>query len=166
MWRSATVTLHLLGSCAVALADCPPGKEIWAGKNEGTTVVAYYPGVRSSTSEIVFEGWKADVIGWRVRATIECGNGIVICGLSIPTTNGGFIEAHDAEEVGSGRSRYLVFASLQQTTAREQLYGANPTEIAAAWFGPKPSENPAIVLPSKYSMIGCLKGDELEAGIK
>ncbi|RWA97448.1 hypothetical protein [Mesorhizobium sp.] len=147
----------------MAQADCPSGKEIWAGDSDGKNVVAYYPDGISSTSDIVFEGWEGKKIGWRVRATVECSNGIVICGLSIPTVDGRFIEAADAEEVGSGEKRFLVFASLQQTTAREQMFGI---EIAAQWFGKKPTDAPAIVLPSQFGLVGCQKGDEMEAGTK
>jgi hypothetical protein len=162
--KSTLVAFCLGVSCVQGYASCPPGKEIWAGSSGASKVVAYYPGGSSSTSDIVFEGWKGSQIGWRVRGTVECGNGIVICGLSIPTVDGRFIEAADAEEIGSSSNRYLVFASLQQITAREQIYGASPTEIAAEWFVNKPSEPPVIVLPSKYRMIGCQKGDELDAG--
>jgi len=166
MLRSAFVALYLIGSCTLGYADCAPGKEIWAGSSDRAKVVAYYPDGISSTSNIVFEGWEGARIEWRVRATVECSNGIVICGLSIPTVDGRFIETADAEEVGSGSKRYLVFASLQQTTAREQMYGANPVAIAAEWFVKKPIDPPAIVLPSKYRLVGCQKGDELEAGSK
>ena len=45
------------------------------------------------------------------------------------------------------------------------MYGENPVKIAAEWFVPDPGDA-VIVLPSKYELIGCQKGDELNAGTR
>lgn len=143
-------------------AACEDNREIWLGDADDIKVAAYYPSEISSTSELVFEGWRADQIEWRINATEECSNGIVICELNIPVKDGAGIEAPAGERVGSGHNRRLVFASLSQLIARAQI--VEERKIAAHWFIDARLKRPEIAIPNEFSIVGCQKGDELNAG--
>lgn len=167
-WAMLVATLY--SAPQVKAADCKPGNEIWVSDGEsGLRTVVYSVGAAGiSSPRITFEGWRGKQIVWRISGQKYCSNGVVICGVEIPLTNGKSVEAPVEEIYEAGEPRYLVFAQLSQATFRAQVYDADGTELEAKWFLPKPTvsieDGPAIVLPSSYRFIGCLEGDELDAG--
>lgn len=156
--------LSVLSASAV---ECEPGNEIWAHEKDGLTTVVYEPDPPSPSGRVVFEGWKGDQIQWRVVGTSACSNGVVVCGLSVPLSNGEEVHAPITEVYDGDKPAFMVFADLMQTTFRAQTYDPSLPEIVAEWFVPKPARDGdqwPVVLPSYYKLIGCQTGDELQGG--
>lgn len=162
----------VVGQASAAMAACPQG-EIWSSKGDPKanhpTVVVYPFGPQSTSSTMVFEGWVGDVLQYRVIGQVACSNGIVVCGVDIPLSDG---ETVSAEEIlienDQGEPEYLVYATLSDATYRLQTRSETPPEIVATWYVPQTTgtDREMIVLPTYYRFRGCAKGNEIEAGAR
>jgi hypothetical protein len=167
--------LIIIQATAAAIAQqCPEGREIWAGQTTtGQRVIVYFPDKTTQNQPIIFEGWTDKRIDWRITGEKACSNGVVICGIDLPTVpsnprSDGPSEktiSSEIEFIEESETRYVVFSQLRQYSARAQIYDG--LTLKADWFSRKPDQqnDETIELPSYYKPIGCIDDKAIE-GIK
>lgn len=126
------LTMAAIAQLAPAHASCDQARAIWADNpGPNRTVVSYVKW--GWNSHIRFERWEGQRLIWEIDGQILCSNGVVMCGLSVPLSNGQTLEA-EFEEIASGVGpEYLVFAHLAQITYRAQVYDPDQPRLAVKW---------------------------------
>jgi hypothetical protein len=155
MRLALALALAAAASAAPAHAACGRDRAIWSDNPGRQRVIVYFSNYGWST-EVRFEGWDSNRLLWSLDGEVNCSNGVVFCGLSVPLTKGEPIDVPFEEiENADGDPEILVFAHLAQTTFRTQRYQDDPPSLIVSWAsGVSPSDEP-ITLPSVYRFLGC-----------
>lgn len=156
-----TVGAMLLPTIASA-QQCSDGRTLFVGdaiEGRDTKTIAYFPEGRNLGAPLTFEGWQGKTMLWRVTGTFTCSNGVVICGVSIPLSDGETIEADETAIREGDETRYMVLSTLLQSSYLRQR-GEPATTINAEWKGAQPGadpDDPSILLPSVWKAEGCAR---------
>ncbi|MBB3950472.1 hypothetical protein [Aureimonas jatrophae] len=154
--------LTLLVAAPATARECDPDRTLYIGETvEGRDLktIAYFPEGRTPSAPVRFEGWQGKAMQWRVTGTLYCSNDIVICGVSIPLSDGQSLEVDETSVMEGDRPVYLVLSTLLQSSYTSQR-GEPATTFQAEWTGKAPvsdPNDPAILLPSVWKASGCAK---------
>ena len=139
---------------------CNDDRAVWSSESDGYTIQLMLS--RSLHSDplvsgvFVFSAIKDGSVHWTTEGAVRCSQGMPICSIDVPSTNGTFDGAivENIDENADGLSEWIIFAGLEQ-----QLYYAGG--LAGEFPDSAASVTTKPLLPNQFKLVSCRPENEV-----